>query len=295
MRGGRGGEEKEIVRTGEIGSHSVQLVRALAGDRADRYIPEFLLHPLERVFQTDNLTLRDLRDAFSDPYLCLRALLGHYAFCRRGKDRAELSSLAIEALERTCDEDEFESFLEEPDAGRLWEGFLKACEESRRKPLEQLNRGVIAGLGELAQEVYRLDNVGSVAGWVLKGVLQTDRVEPQFLRIVDIRGVGPKISSLFLRDVAHVFGLEAQIDRADRLYVQPIDKWLRLLAPYVIDEPDVEVPADWVLAGKLAKYSRLAGVSGIRFNMGATYFGMREVKVPEMLDQVVEALLSPKD
>lgn len=266
----------------------------MAGDRADRYIPEFFLYPLQRVFDEDALTIRDVRDAFSDPYLSLRALLGNYAFCRRGKDRAELSALAMEALDRTCTEDDFESFLDEPDGNRLWQSFVEACAERKRKPLEQLNRGVIAGLGELAQEIYRLDAVGSIAAWILKGVLQTDRLEPQFLRIVDIRGVGPKISSLFLRDVVYVYGLEAQIDRADRLYIQPIDKWLRLLAPYVIDEPGVEVPADWVLAGKLAKYSRLAGVSGIRFNMGATYFGMREVKVPEMLDQVVHALLSPK-
>ena len=282
------------MRTGVIGSESVLLVRALAGDRADRYIPEFLLYPLQRVFDQEALTIRDLREGFSDPYLCLRALFGHYAFSRRGKDRADLSVLAVEALDRTCSEDDFESFLGESDGGRLWGGFLEACAESNHKPVEQLNRGVIAGLGELAQEIYRLDGVGSIAGWILKGVLQTDRLEPQFLRIVDIRGVGPKITSLFLRDTVYVYGLEAQIDRADRLYIQPIDKWMRLLAPYVIDEPDAESPADWVLAGKLAKYSRLAGVSGIRFNMGATYFGMREVKVPEMLDQVVRALISPR-
>lgn len=283
------------MRAGENSSESVLLVRALAGDRADRYVSEFLLHPLERLFEQPSLTIREVRDGFSDPFLCLRAIFGHYAFSRRGKDRADLSAAAVEALDRTCSADDFESFLCEPDGGRLWESFLEVCEERKIKPSEQLNRGVIAGMGELAQEVFDLDDVGSIAGWVLKGVLQTDRLEPQFLRIVDIRGVGPKISSLFLRDVVHVFDLESQIDRTDRLYIQPIDKWLRMLAPYIMPEAEEESPADWVLAGKLAKYSRLAGVSGIRFNMGATYFGLREVKMPEMLDQVVRALLYPKD
>jgi hypothetical protein len=283
------------VRVEATNADSVLLVRALAGDRADRYISEFLLHPLQRLFGRATITIRDVREAFSDPDLCLRALYGHYAFSRRGKDRADLSDAAVEAMDRTCDEEGFEAFLEEEDGNRLWESFVEVCGERKVKPVEQLNRGVIAGLAELAQEIYRLDGVGSIAGWILKGVLQTDRLEPEFLRIVDIRGVGPKITSQFLRDTVHIYGLETQIDRMDRLYIQPIDKWMRLLAPYVIDEPNSDSLADWVLAGKLSKYSRLAGVSGIRFNMGATYFGIREVKVPEMLEQVVGALISPKD
>jgi hypothetical protein len=282
------------VHSEETSASSIQLVRALAGDRADRYISEFLLQPLQRLLGQGPATIGDVRDAFSDPYLCLRAFYGHYAFSRRGKDRSDLSEAAVRALDDTCKEDGFESFLDEENGNRLWEAFVSICRERNIKPVEQLNRGIIAGLAELAQEIYRLDNVGSIAGWVLKGVLQTDRLEPEFLRIVDIRGVGPKITSLFLRDTVHIYGLESQIDRMDRLYIQPIDKWLRLLAPYVIDEPGSDSPADWVLAGKLAKYARLGGVSGIRFNMGATYFGIREVKVPAMLDQVVRALISPK-
>jgi hypothetical protein len=267
-------------------------MRALAGQRADRYIAEFLLQPMERLLDEESLTIQDIRAAYSDAYDCLRTVYAHYAFLRRGKDRPELARIALEALDRTCDPDDFEDFLGEKDAQRLWENFVEVCVEKHRKPTEQLNMGVIAGLAELAQEIFRFDRVGSIAGWVLKGVLQTDHVEPQFLRIVDIRGVGPKIASFLIRDIVHIYGIENQVDRLDRIYIQPIDKWIRLIAPYVVPESGAKEMADWVLAGKLTKYARLAGISSIRFNMGATYFGIKEVRNPEALDEAIHELVA---
>lgn len=279
------------LKTGENAYQSTALVRLLAGDRADRYIAEFILQPIERLLDESPLTIQDVRETFSDAYDCLRIIYGQYAFSRRGKDRHELAQIALEALDRTCGPDDFEQFLAEPDASLLWKNFEAVCEDCSRKPMPQLNMGVVAGICELAQEIYRIDNVGSIAGWILKGILQTDRVEPQFLRVVDIRGVGPKIASTLMRDVVYIFSVERQVDRLDRIYIQPIDKWIRLLASYTVPEPNPSEMADWILAGKITKYARLAGVSGIRFNFGATYFGLKEVKMPENIEFEIDRLL----
>jgi hypothetical protein len=109
---------------------------------------------------------------------------------------------------------------------------------------------------------------------------------------VDIRGVGPKTTSTFLRDVALLYGLEDQIDHIDRLYLQPVDRWTRLLAEMIVAELDEEHVADWIIAGKLAKYTRRAGVSGVRFNMGTSYFGTRRVFSPERLPECLNSLLA---
>lgn len=279
------------LKAGETHNQSTALIRLLAGSRADRYVSEFLLQPIERLLNEQPLTIQDVRETFSDAYDCLRIIYGQYAFSRRGKDRHELAQITLEALDRTCSPDDFERYLAEPDASLLWKNFELVCEECKRKPMPQLNLGVVAGLCELAQEIYKIDNVGSIAGWILKGILQTDRIEPQFLRVVDIRGVGPKIASTLMRDVVFIYGVESQIDRLDRIYIQPIDKWIRALARYAVPEPNASEMADWILAGKLTKYARLSGVSGIRFNFGATYFGLKEVKVPENLDYDVARLL----
>lgn len=275
----------------EIKPRARTLLRAMANEWADVYVEEILLPSLLRAARAGSADIEPIKEALSNPYKCLEAIYSHYAFARRGKDRQELSDLAIEALHRTVRPEAMDKFLALADASILWETYEAVCQERRKKPMEQLNRGVISGIAELAQEIYRLDGQGSIAEWVLKGVVQTDRIEPEFLRIVDIRGVGPKMTSVFLRDVVFLYGLEERIDHIDRLYVQPIDKWIRLMAAEVIDEEGAADAADWILAGKLAKYTRHAGVSGIRFNMGVTAFGMREVRNTESFESAVERLL----
>lgn len=251
------------------------LMRGLSGDYADRYVGELVLPPLTKALGLGRVTVTDLKERLMSPYGSLEALYGVYAFARRGKERVELGQIALKALHRTTAEAGFEQFLRRPDADSLWASFCEVTREHGRKPMEQLNRGVVAGLAELAQEIYRLDGQGSISRWVVDGVLRTDRVEPQFLRIVDIRGVGPKLASLFLRDLVFLQNLERGLDFADRIYVQPVDKWTRVAAPFLLQESDAEEYADWILAGKIAKVARLAGVSGIRLNMGISYFGTR--------------------
>ena len=270
----------------EMRPESVALFRAMSGPKADHYIGEVLIPSLARPCRTSQ-TLEALKEQLQNPYRCLEMIFGHYAFARRGRDRFDLSEIALEALHRTSREDEFGNFLALDDAESLWTMFDIVCRERSRKSMEQLNIGVIAGIAELAQEIYRLDGSGNIAAWIVKGIQHTCRVEPQFLRMVDVRGIGPKITSLFLRDVVLLFGLEERLEHSDRLYVQPIDKWMRAIAPFVIEEPNAENLADWILAGKLSKYARKAGVSGIRFNMGTTWFGMREVRAPEFFESAV--------
>lgn len=280
----------------ELQPESFALYRAMSGARADKYMSEVLLPSLARTSRIA-ANVESIQDLLLEPYGCLEAIFGHYAFARRGKDRYDLSEIAIEALRRVSSAEQFGQFLALEHAESLWDSFVQVCKERNRKPMEQLNSGVVAGMAELAQEIYQLDGTGSIAEWVVNGIRQTGRIEPQFLRMVDVRGIGPKISSLFLRDVVVIFGMEDSIDHVDRLYVQPIDKWMRAIAPYVIDEPNADDLADWILAGKLSKYARRAGVSGTRFNMGVTWFGMREVRAPELFGsavrQIVQAAPSP--
>lgn len=280
----------------ELRPESLTLFRTMAGSRADKYLTEILLPALARAPRCAP-ELAAVQAQMSHPYGCLEMIFSHYAFARRGRDRYELSEIALEALRRISSSDDFGQFLALEHAESLWDMFVEVCQERKRKPMEQLNSGVIAGMAELAQEIYQIDGTGSIAQWVVQGIRKTGRVEPQFLRMVDVRGIGPKISSLFLRDVVVLYGMEDEIDHVDRLYVQPIDKWMRAIAPYVIDEPNADDLADWILAGKLSKYARKAKVSGTRFNMGVTWFGMREVRAPEFfgsaIRQVLQAQFNP--
>lgn len=210
--------------------------------------------------------------ALRDPFACLRTLYSGYAFARRGKDRADLSDLAAATLQRigkTVGTD----FLAEASAKTLWDAFVHDCAQAKRNPSPEHNLGPIAGFAEIAQELYRETGDGGILSWIEREILASGRIESAFFRIVEVRGIGPKVATMILRDFVWLLGMEDQVAPIDRLYLVMVDKWLRLIAPYAIPNAIAAGMPDWILAGKFAKQARLAGVSCIRFGMGASHLG----------------------
>ena len=270
---------------------AVVIMRKLAGEFADRYASEYLLGQFRKILSLPDTTKESATVALENPYSALVLFFAHYAFSRRGKDREELADFAVEATKQIVAEKSMQELLALPDGAVLWHKFDEICQLKKKKSNEQQNRGVLQGMLELAQEIHRLDADLSLATWVVEGVKATGKLEPQHLRIVDIRGVGPKSASTFLRDMVWLYGIEDQIEPADRLFVQPVDRWLRLIVKYVVPEPDLEDPADWIVAGKISKYVRRANVSGVAFNMGTNFFGQRTVGDPDRFEDHLRSLL----
>lgn len=252
------------------------VVREISERYGPLYAQELLLPRLLQHLPVSERSEEAARAMLCDPIGCLRGIFSEYAFARRGKERHDLASMAVEALKRTV---AVTDILREDDAVILWRAFEEVCLERGRKPMEQLNRGVVQGLAELAQEINAHGISGSIALWIVDAARNNGRIENQFMRMVDVRGVGPKLSSLILRDVVYLFNLEDRIEPMDRLYFQPVDRWSRVIAEFVVE--DYDDPADWILAGKLSKIARKSGTKGCMFNMGVTYYGTRVVHSPD--------------
>lgn len=272
----------------ELDPRAVRVFKRVADDFGQRYTDEFLFPHLRRVLGIEKDDPELIREAYMTARGSLLAFYGHYAFARRGKDRDDLAEFAAAAVQRVQGDGSFDDVLQQEDGTALWEAFAAICLEKRRKNNEAQNRGLIQGMLELSQEIFQADRVGSISNWMLNGIAQTKRLEPQFERIVDIRGVGPKSTSTFMRDVVSLFGYEDKVEPADRIYIHPIDRWLRMMARYLVPEPNMDKAADWIIAGKISKYSRRAGVSGIAFNMGSTYFGQKIVKDPSRFEEMLK-------
>ncbi len=272
----------------ELDPRAVRVFKCVADDFGARYATEFLYPHLRKVLGIEEEDPELIKDAYLTSRGSLLAFYCHYAFARRGKDRDDLSQFALEAVLRVQGDGDFDAVLKHEDGTPLWDSFAAICQEKRRKNNEAQNRGLIQGMLELSQEIYNEDGNGSIANWMLNNIADTHRIEEPFERIVDIRGVGPKSTSTFMRDVVYMFGYEDKIEPADRIYIHPIDRWLRLMARYLVPEPGMEQAADWIIAGKVSKYSRRAGVSGIAFNMGSTYFGQKIVKDPARFEEFLK-------
>lgn len=277
-----------------VDPRAAKIIKEMSGDFADLYVDTFLVLRLRKSAGrsvTDEISPKIL---FEDPADFLRLFFGHYAFARRGKERDELAEMSLATIDKALEAESMEDLLKRDSGEVLWDLFVEQYEGDLERANEGQNRGLIQGMLELMQEVYEIDGVGSVPHWIVSGVHKSRRLEPQFDRIVDIRGVGPKTTSMILRDVSFYFDLENITDPKDLVYVQPVDRWLRLLARIIVPEPGMDSAADWVIAGKVAKYCRKAGYSGIRFNMGTVYFGQRIVRSPDKLVDELRNLLLGK-
>lgn len=269
-----------------------RILNRLAGEKAERFQKEVLYPQLARAMRIASSQAQDVREALADPYYAFRAMLGYYAFAKRGNDRLEYSGFALQALERVLEgkKENFAAFLESDDAPqRLWSAFETVCKENQRKVNEQLNRGLIEGLTGYAQRIYAEDGIGNIWTTIQRDIVRTGRVEPIYNTITDIKGIGPKVGALVLRDMVALYDLEPTIDPGDYHYLQPVDTWIRRIGPMLTDEITNDT-ADWVIAGKLSKLCRRNRVSGVRFNQGVQYLAIVEVRQLDYLKDYLRQL-----
>lgn len=93
-----------------------------------------------------------------------------------------------------------------------------------------------------------------------------------------ITGIGPKISSLYLRDLVDIYDLENRIAPEDLRFLQPIDVWVRRLAGKTGIIGDGQL-SDAEIQKEIVRVCRDLGVSALRFNQGAWYLGKNAFEI----------------
>lgn len=237
-----------------------------------------------------------IAEALQEPGGCIRALLHHYAFAKRGKDRKTLSDTALKAY--LCAVQKTGADI--PGGDAIWSEFESLCQETSFKANPDLNRSIIIGITDFARELFD-ETEESLFQYLVRNIQEIRDLSGLFNEIVTIRGIGPKVTCLILRDFTYLAGLDEFLHPKSLIYVQPIDRWTRALAPLILDDPRAPEMADWILAGKLSKAARLCGVSPIRFNFGSTALGIQycfdpepEAKVREHLIRQLPLLAAPQ-
>jgi len=218
----------------------------------------------------------------SNPFDSLRFFLLGYAFERQGSSR-DFAAVANEVILEASKEGKDFSSLK---AKKIWNTFTKKLDEVKVKPNYARNPLCPKGTEytnnkdntktvnqkcviELVQE--ELSNVGIVS--FAKEKLNSDQVKEAYEILNKINGVGPKIASLFLRDVAIVMCDCKKISNNKEL-LQPIDTWIRYCvrayagntkltynecADFLIngtDEPEKANQGIWYFCAQVAQSSR---------------------------------------
>lgn len=149
----------------------------------------------------------------SDPLEGLALFLEGYAFERQGRDPAYSRIAAEVVVQRKTD----------PDPQKIWQEFKRRL--TNGKANEKVNPLFHSGQDncDCALCVFGSRNIVGAS----KEALEKGLISEAWRDIQRVRGVGPKIASFFLRDVAVKFGLPRDVSDDERLRLQPIDVWVR--------------------------------------------------------------------
>lgn len=122
---------------------------------------------------------------------------------------------------------------------RIFQSFKQVCMENdfenynlKNNPMSPSNGGQIS----MIRFGWYETQDKSLANWAAT-CIENDDLLSAFEKLKRIRGVGSKISSLYLRDICVLSG-NANRNIRDRYLLQPIDVWTRRAARYLIDDKE---------------------------------------------------------
>jgi len=257
------------------------IIKALV-NKGGLYEAKVYLPNMSRIAKQNFQTLADVKSRLlADDTLALESLLLS-AFERAGAGRARYGEHAVQVLRQAAGSN-LQKFLGNPNALPLcWRDFEAICNKNGVGVNERLNRGVLEGLISLAGQHGNLFNH---IGKFLPG-----QIEQAFLELIQIKGIGEKIASFLLRDTVWVHGVEGAIHFNNRLYLQPIDRWVKRVAQSLWSDLKNESVPSWIISKRIAEACEHYKVSGIKFNQGAWYLGAIESKTVTALDRKLQSI-----
>jgi len=210
----------------------------------------------------------------SDTWDSLGLFLEGYAFERQGR-RPDYGPAAADAVVQAKSKGERLETTDVPQA--LWDCFKhylgnsglnkannplcpKETSYSRKNRLTHTNK-------QSAVEFLRsISDDGIPPNIVLlaKAELERDRLKAVHEKIKEINGIGPKIASLFLRDVSTFYNI---FPSKDRQLLQPIDVWVRRIVKELGGPANDQDIGTWIV-----RESANASVNPETVNQGMWYF-----------------------
>ena len=226
--------------------------------------------------------LRDeiYKEQFGDGYKALVCFLKNYAYERQGA-AAAYSEIARRCISQRYGNGHNWRVPTQNDAQALWDDYKniaksdynlrdnktgKARVNEARNPMN-MNGGIVAKLAS--------EGIPNIAIYVRYSINVGKSAEAYNFFVKEVRGVGEKIASFYLRDIAYLARLDEAKISSDVYLLQPMDTWLEQTFRILFESG---VPTN--VSKKLQERQKLivelckkSEVSSIAFNQGAWVLG----------------------
>jgi len=209
----------------------------------------------------------------------LKLFLNGYAFEHAGRP-PQFALNAVKALENLISDGNEDSLSSAGFSEKLWDKFCELMNGRgtfrKGNPLNPERSAHLVDAVTLCQDL--IDDGQNLYLFASRAV-ENNRLRDAHGTLQRIRGIGPKIASLFLRDVAMVVNVREPL-LADRELLQPIDVWLKRTTEALTG---TSVKA----ARELVRLADEADCSALWLNAGSWYFASKialtETKLAECL------------
>lgn len=219
----------------------------------------------------------------------LAEFLENYAFERQGKPPQFPIKAAEAVREYKCDipENNFESEMWKKFCEKIGASATGNGANAKNNPLAP-SSGNKKSIVSLIQSLSKNDY--NIVRWAKEGIENGD-ISDIYYELQSVRGLGPKITAFFLRDVVSAFEIKEN-DLEPAKYLQPIDIWTRRGAEALsyANERHESLKNDTEFASIIVDASYKAGVSPSLVNAGIWIFG---AKFAETKEEFREALENP--
>jgi len=205
------------------------------------------------------------KEQFDDNYQALICFFKYYAYSRQGAAPA-YPKIAIKALQN--------KFMRKvksvtiADAKEVWKNYQEIAKNKYNNlRVNRTHNPACFDNGLLT--VMAKKNITNLASHV-KSLIQSNQTKEAHDLVDDICGIGTKIASLYLRDIAYL-GRIPEDTIKDPYYLQPVDTWIDQAISIIFGHSKPKV-----LRKKqemIVKLCEAANVSPIAFNQGAWVLG----------------------
>lgn len=204
------------------------------------------------------------RNQFKDSHQALVCFVQNYAYERQGA-AAAYPVIAEKSIEKVLSNRI--GLIDLNDAKRVWKIYKETAKNefnnlkinATHNPLNSDN-GILTTMAN--------EQIKNLAVYV-RDMIQNSNTRKVHKLLVNVRGIGTKITSFYMRDIVYLGGLD-ELKIKDAHYLQPIDTWLEQTLSIILEDVPKKLEEKQRTIVELCKE---ADVSQIAFNQGAWVLG----------------------
>ena len=243
-----------------------------------------IIEKLSEIYKSQYISDSEYIDQLENEngYLALRIFVKNYAYERQGRARA-YPRIAVDCISEYFNNGDSWDIPTEEDAKEIWMEYKKLAKEKynlvEKDEQNQLRIKVNEDRNPLNYDkgiikIMAQNKIKNIALFVLDKFKENKTKNAYDFFVNKVRGIGEKISSFYLRDIADK-GLEKKLlynenEITDLYLLQPIDTWVNQVTKIVFDQ-DIKDRAE--KQRKIVEICTSAGISTINFNQGAWILG----------------------